>query len=361
MTASLLAQKLGVSQATVSLALNDNPAVNSETRRRVKEAALRFNYRPNRIARAMRTGRTRLIGVIVPSVRFSFYPDIIDEIERGARAHGAQCLLCQSHGSEEGLEAAISMLLEQQVDGLLLTPLDGFEKRPIHRHLGDIGLPVVFCDYDAGTKESAAASHNLEIGRMMARHLVGLGHRRIVFLQGNRRIRNYRMRFQGFRDYLKEAGVPLRPELVCGYDEPSATPVNPEESTARDSLGGYDAQGRPLDGGQVVEGLLDRGLTFTAVAAAGDLLAIPAMRALLKRKIDVPREVSVIGCSNLDAAVLLSPALTTIDQNAREIGREAVRQLFEKIGRPRSPVRRVRVTPSLIVRDSTARRKGPAR
>ncbi len=99
-TSTVLAKKLGLSQATISLALNDSPLVNVHTRERVKEAALRLNYYPNRLAQAIRTGRTQTIGVIVPSITTSFFSGIVNAIETAAKRQKMQCFLCQSHGGQ---------------------------------------------------------------------------------------------------------------------------------------------------------------------------------------------------------------------------------------------------------------------
>lgn len=343
LTCKALAKKLGVSPATVSMALNDNPLVKIETRQKVKEAALKYHYRPNRIAMAMRTGRTSMIGIIVPCARFSFFPDIIDAIEAGAKQIGAQCIFCQSNGSMDHLGKEVEILLDRQVDGIILTPFDGFEDHHTYQYLLNSRIPTVFCDYELeGGMAANVASHNLKIGRLMARHLVELGHRRIVFLQGNRNIRNYRRRYQGFKRFLEESKIPLHEELICSYDH-----LQCKES-------GLDFVRDTLEGGKHIQKLLDNHISFTAVAAAGDLLAIPAMKALQARGIRVPEDVSVIGCANLDMTALISPSLTTVDQHAQKIGTTAIQLLLEKIKNPNMLNKKIYIEPSLVLRDSTA-------
>ncbi|XHR30635.1 MAG: LacI family DNA-binding transcriptional regulator [Chthoniobacteraceae bacterium] len=334
MTSAALAKKLNVSQATVSLALNDNPIVNSETRRRVKEAALHYNYSPNRIARAMRTGKTRTLGIIIPNVKISFFPDIVNMIETEAKQHGIQCLLCQSHSSFDVLETEIKTLIEQRVDGLILAPVNNFDETVLYQQLLKSGIPTVFCDYELrGTESSSAVNDNIEIGRLATQHLVELGHRQIAFFQGYHVSRMSQSRCQGYRETLEKAQIPYSEKLVLGFDE----------------------HGGAIDGASAITKLIDDKIPFTAIVAVSDTIAISAMKEALARGLRVPEDISIIGAANLEVSALVSPGLTTIDQHPEQIGKEAIRLLLEKIESPSVASKSVVVPSSLLLRQSTAR------
>jgi DNA-binding LacI/PurR family transcriptional regulator len=331
-SAKELAAHLGLARSTVSMALADNPLINSDTRRRVRAAATRLNYKPNRVARAMRTGKTHVLGVIVPCVRVSFFPDLLDGIEQETKKAGYRLLLCQSQGPEGVFEENVRLLLEHQVEGMLLAPPEHFFGSESYRQLLQQRMPVVLLDHEKeGLAVSSVHNDNRQLGQLATEHLLQLGHRRIAYLKGPDSSENARLRLDGYRRALRTAGIACDERLIAGDD--------------------YDFTA----GRRAAEEILRQGVPFTAMAAASDMLAIGAMQVLQAKGLRVPEEVSVVGCSNLDMAPLVTPALTTLDAKPAEMAATASRLLLDQIHRGARPVEDIAVTASLIVRASTAK------
>ena len=330
-TSKSLAAQLGLAQATVSMALANHPNIALKTRQRVKEAATRLNYSPNRVARAMRTNRTHLLGILVPSVRISFFPDIVEAMEIEADRHDYRCLLCQFRSTEEAFVKQINLLEEHCVDGLVVFPVNSFAGREILTRLESRNLPVVFCDgLVEGIQAPSVHTDNVAAGRLATEHLIKLGHRRIVYLKGYWDSFNARERFEGYCAALAAHQIPLIESLT-------------------DTAGAWElAAGR-----SGIETLLDRGEAFTGVVAASDMQAVGALQALRERGRRVPEEVSVVGCANLDFAEFVTPSLTTVDQKPAELGRRALAVLMERIkGKPAVRLTEL-IKPELVHREST--------
>lgn len=330
-TARKLAADLGLAQATVSMALRDHPAISATTRRRVQEAARRCHYRPSRVARAMRLGRTFTVGVIVPNFAVSYIPAIVDAVEDEAKRGGYQCLICQSHASEASFRREVDVLIEQRVDGLVILPFGSAVNHEAYALLQAQSVPFVIADMEmpAGLEVDTVTNDNRLIGRLAAEHLLALGHRRIAFLRGWSGSLNALRRLEGYRLALERHGLAFDERLVVD-----------------------DA--RPGDDGYCpVAELLARKADVTAVVAvSSDHIAVRAMRALQARGLHVPSAVSVIGCGNHDYSALVSPSLTTIDQDAAGQGRAAFALLARRMQGQGAPEARV-VPVAVVVREST--------
>ena len=331
LTSKKLAERLGLAQATVSMALHDHPEISLTTRRRVQQAAARLHYTPSRVARAMRTGKTSLIGVVVPNFYVSYQPAIVTGIENEARRRGYQCLICQSHAAAEIFQREVDVLVEHRVDGLVIVPYDSSSSLDVFHRLQQAKRPFALADMemDGGLKADAATNDNLEIGRLAAGHLLELGHRRIVCMRDWTASHNMVRRFDGAREAIRAGGGDMDERLVL------------------------DRGNEAWDIPRAIDGLLASRTPFSAIIAPADHEAAAVMVALQARGLRVPADVSVIGCGNLDLAALVSPNLTTIDQDAVGQGRAAFELLLERMTRPAAAARHIRVAARLIARAST--------
>jgi len=328
-TIKSIAKHLGISHATVSMALRDNPLIKAETRERIKAAAVELGYVPNGIAQAMRNRRASTIGVIVGNMGNSFTGMIVEAIENEAQENGYRCLICQTHESPSELEQEIRVLEKHRSAGLIIQVLDFENQVEVYQRALLPIVPCVFCDGEVpGYPASAVLSDSRNLGFVGARHLIELGHRRIAWLQGPDR--NARERFQGYCRALKKASLEVDENLVV--------------------VGGWGFE----EGARITRELLARGNSFSAVAASSDPVAVGAIKVLMEAGFSVPGDVSVIGAGNHDFARFVTPTLTSIEQYPGEIGRQAVKMLFDRIKTPDIPVQRQTIKPRLIVRASTA-------
>jgi LacI family transcriptional regulator len=319
-TLKQVAEAAGVSLATASYALNNGGSVGRETRDRVIKEAERLGYRPNLSAKAMRTGRTGTIGMVLPDLTNPFFPLLAQTVIHAARELGYSVFLTDTQGSKEAEAQSIDALIGRGVDGLVWFPIDDLpDRQPDLR-----GVPTIVLDRTIEGFDSVLADYAAG-GKLAAKHLVEAGHRHIGIIAGPADAMSSRLRAEEASAYVEaHASVAWRVEAAFSAD---------------------------LDPG-VVQTLLKG--KATAVIAGADLIAIGAIRALQRAGRRVPEDVSVIGFDNIAWGDLCNPALTTIDMPVSEIGNEAVAMLLRRIKAPDEPRRRIVFDVALVARDSVA-------
>ncbi|MEV1168542.1 LacI family DNA-binding transcriptional regulator [Nonomuraea sp. NPDC049784] len=321
-----VARLAGVSQKTVSRVMNDEPYVSAEIRERVLAAARELGYRRNTAARALNLGRFHRIGVVsLGSALYGPASQLI-ELERRAREIGyALSVVNTLEGDDSGVAKAVESLLEQGVDGIVLSePIDVGEELRI-----DPGVPMLSLGPIAGLDETQmiiSSPSNVDAGREATGHLLGLGHATVWHVAGPSRWWAARDRVRGWREALAAAGTPEPPMLEGDWSPAS----------------GYVA-------GQI----LAANPEVTAVFVANDDMAIGVLRALAEAGRAVPEQVSVVGMDDIPAAAYLSPPLTTIHQDFKATIVHGLALLVERIeggsgtAAPNSP------STHLVVRRST--------
>ncbi len=332
-----ISKELGLSRAAVSHVVNGRAhEVSSQTRERILEALQRHDYQPNALVRSLQQKKTHVISVIVPSISISFYPDMINAIEREAQRMGYQCFLAQSHSIDALQDKIISTMREYRVDGILICPSCSSDQKEMLYRLWQHKTPVVLMDNPVeGLPLPCIRIDDERAGYLATKHLLDLGHRRIVHIRGieDEAVVNANARLRGYRQALSEAGIEPDDSLVVhGHRLPSTTLPSLEE-------------------------LLDQQVPFTAIFAYNDTYAIEAMRSLRRRGIQMPQEVSLVGCGNLAIGKLLDPTLTSIHQQPQQIGYEAMRQLNQRINDTEFVLASKLMEPELIIRQSTMRRE----
>jgi DNA-binding LacI/PurR family transcriptional regulator len=322
-----VARLAGVSPQTVSRVVNANDYVGGETRERVRAAMRQLNYRPNRAAQALVTGRTRTLGVVsVESVGFG-PSSVLLGLERAARTAGYAISVARLAAFDRSeLAGALERLQRQGVEGILVNM--GHES--LTRELLEIPVDVpLLAVEDLGDPAEPAIAVDDQAAAAMAatRLLLDLGHRTVLHLAGPRDWAAAQRRIDGWRAALDEAGAEPPPVLHGDWSAGS----------------GYDI-GRRL--------ALDRGVT--AIFAANDEMALGVIRAMFEARRDVPREVSIVGFDDVPFARYLTPPLTTVRQDFDEIGRRGVELLLNALHGSSDAVVRGTFTPELVVRESTA-------
>jgi Transcriptional regulators len=325
-----VAKRAGVSQPTVSLVLSKNAQarVSPETRARVLQAAAELGYVPNVVARSLVRSRSYAIGVIVPDLRNPFFAEVVSGAERVASEEGYAVLLCETR--EIPRERHMQALLERQVDGIMVDAVGAASMpEPMLR-----GVNLVLID-EPPDRWPGVASDAVGAGRLAAEHLLSLGHRNFGFLGPATNVHAIRMRERGFVSALAAAGVSLE-----------SASLRRVPATAAGGQAGMHA-------------LLALPNRPTAVFCSNDLVAAGALKVCSLEKVQVPEEMSIVGCDDIELASLLIPSLTTVAIPARELGARAARLLLQGLTASGSEARigsrpQRTIASRLVVRGTTA-------
>ncbi len=330
-TIKQVAQLAAVSTATVSYVLNGTGTVTEATRRRVLDAVAKLNYQPSHAARSMR-GRSYTIGLTLPAQPGRLADPALAEVLAGLSDAVASCgyyLLLAAVGSKETeAEMCLSLARTGRVDGLLL--LDMQVDDPRARALSEAGVPHV-CAGPAptGCPSPFVAVDGRAAATSAARHLLGLGHRRIGLVQLPSDLAESEPRYLGYADALVAAGIPLDPSLIV------------------------EAGRSEQDGYQALEELLSAPQPPSAVLACSDELAFGAMHALYDAGLEVGRDVSLVGFDDVPLAAHAHPPLTTLRQPRRAVGEQLAGLLIATVENRVRPPRSVTLSARLVVRRST--------
>jgi DNA-binding LacI/PurR family transcriptional regulator len=330
-----LAAHLELSPTTISLVLNRAAGARSipqHTKDRVLAAARELGYQPSFVARSLRSKRSYMVGVLVPEVSGSNLGHVLDGIEDYLIKEGYVYLVVSHRSQPKLIDRYPTMLLERSVEGLIVvdTPYD----RPLP-------MPAVaIWGHPRGDGAANIVLDHSRAAELSLRHLLELGHRKIAFFKGQAGNSDSEARLKGQRAAAGLLGVPMLRPLVV-----------PLTSNLPSPEVGYAATRK----------LLKSGAAFTALVSCHDTHAIGAIRALREAGLRVPQDVSVVGFNDTEAAAFHDPALTTIRQPLREMGRLAAEVLLRRISSKSAEGRSsaaLRVEPQLVARQSTAAARG---
>jgi LacI family transcriptional regulator len=327
-----VARLAGVSTSTVSAVINGSVPVSSARAEKVRAAMTALDYHPDEVARSLKTGRTNVVGVIVPDITNAFYPEVVRGVEEAAGKAGYSVLLCDSSEDARTEEKHLNTLFARRVDGVLLaccahsTAYDTMVRRR---------FPMVFVDrVPAAAPEGTIATDNVGSGAMAARHLIALGHERIAMLAGNLELSPHRDRLEGFRKAMQETNLPIRDEYLIS--------------------GGVQVQ----DGDDAGVQLLALHPRPTAIMVSNNQLFLGLLQALERRQVRIPEEVSVVGFDDHVWNAHFHPSLTAVAQATFEMGRRGFELLQRIMGRKPGeelPEKHVRLEAELRVRNSTGK------
>src|ERR671924_478720 len=327
-----VARIAGVHPATASRALNEETRalVNDETARRVLRAAADVGYRPNPIARGLKTNRSYTIGVLIPDLTNPLFPPILRGIEDRLEIAGYTPLTANTDNDPERELLDSQAMRARQVDGVIAATARRDHR--LHDALLDAGLELVLVNRRQEELPVSSATADDRLGmRLAVEHLLSLGHTRIAHLAGPLDYSTGLDRHESFHETMRAAGVEPDPELVLVAEAFTES-----------------------EGARLCGQLMAEGREFTAVAAANDLLALGCYDVFAERGVRCPEEVSVIGFNDMPFAARFKPPLTTIHIPHYEIGKAAAELMLERLQDGDSPPREIRLQPSLVVRGSTA-------
>jgi LacI family transcriptional regulator len=323
-----VAKLAGVSVATVSYVINNGPRPVSEgTRARVLEAVEQLGYRPHAIARSLKTGRTRTVGLLIPTLLSPGFAYLINEVEDCLAGHDYALVLASSHEDGDRESRVLNVMLSQSIDGLLYTPSSARLRDRVVQLIND-GVPVVFVDrYIPGVPADTVMTDNVKAGRQATEHLIQQGCRHIVCVSFSHEASAAVDRVEGYRQALRRHGLPVDEKMVLVIPDPGG------EAGMSALLEYSDRYGLP-------DGIMCNNQTHT----------IGVLKALRQRSVRVGDQVAVIGgffVSPWDA--LLDPPLPLVNQDLQRMARQAVEFLMQRLRGDNSPPRTVLLDPELIV------------
>lgn len=326
-TIKQVAERAGVSIATVSRAFADADAVSKALRDRVYKVARALNYRPSRVARNLRVGTSQAVGVVIPDLQNPFFTGLVRGIEGVLQAAGYTLLLANSDESPARERDVLATFRAEGVAGIIFVPINS--GKSTYQQLLAPPVHVVAVDrLPAASRVDLVTVANAEGTRTAVAHLLAIGHRAIALLGGPSQHSTAVEREEGYRGALREADVAVRADLIYRGDFREA--------------GGYLG----------IKTLLGVRRPPTAVFVANNLMTLGALRALHEMRRRIPTDVALVGFDDMPWATSLNPPLTAVAQPALEIGEAAAQLFLDRVARPDRPVRHVILETTLIVRAS---------
>ncbi|WP_433766691.1 LacI family DNA-binding transcriptional regulator [Pseudomonas putida] len=318
----------GISYTTVSHVVNKTRPVSEEVRIKVEAAIKTLDYVPSAVARSLKAKTTATIGLLVPNSLNPYFAELARGIEDYCERNGYCVILCNSDDNPDKQRSYLRVLLEKRIDGLIVASAGG--DSGLAQGLAGVRTPMVIVDRGLEGVDADLVRIDHEYGAYLAtRHLLELGHRDIATISGPATTSVAQMRLAGFCRALKDAGLQVPVERMLESDFTST--------------GGYNAAATLLEGNPP-----------SAIFAANDMIGIGVLRAAAERNIRVPTELSVIGFDDIQMSRYVYPALTTVGQSILQLGEMAAGVLLRRIATPDLAIEQRIVTPSIVIRESTA-------
>lgn len=329
-----IANVLNISAAAVSKALHNDSRISEKTKKAVRQVAENLNYQPNHLASALRNGKSKLVGVIVPRTNSNFFSSVIQNIEEILNKEGYNIIITQSNESYKKECASIDTLLFTQVDGIIASManetvnLDHFEKVKAK------GIPLIM--FDRGENDLNVDYVGIDdyySSHLIVNHLVEQGCKRIAHIGGYKHTRIFNNRIRGYVDALQMQNLPLDKELLL---ESNLTIEN-----GRDKMLQLLALNNRPD----------------AVYVAGDYAALGALQVLNESKINIPHEIALVGFGNEPFTGMVTPTISSIHQFSEEIGKKAAETFLSYMDKEtiKQTLNKIILNAELIVRESSKR------
>ena len=328
-----IAVKLNITAATVSRALNNNPKISLSTRELVQKTALKMNYEQNKLALALKSGKSHNVGVIVPRIDSNFFGSVIRGIEEELYPEGYHVIICQTHDRESLEIEKINTLLNAQVDGILMS-ISSPSIDPIHfTQVLKNNIPLIFFDRKKNIEGiSSVTINDFDGGYKVTNHLIEQGCKRIVHLNGNPDIEIFQERNRGYKQALIDHGLELNKDFII------QTKSNVE------------------DGRRVAKIIMDMNPLPDAIFSSSDFTALGAIQELKSHGVNIPEDICVGGFANEPFTKFMELSITTIDQSPIEMGRMTAKVFLEQVSTNAVKIeKKVVLIPKLLVRKSSTK------
>ena len=331
-----IANVLNISAAAVSKALHDDDRISEKTKKAVKQVAKNLNYQPNHLASALRSGKSHLVGVIVPKTNSNFFSATIHNIEEVLNEKGYNIIITQSNESFDKECKNIDTLLYTQVDGIIASMANETVDLAYYEKIKEAGIPLITIDRgenDLNVDYIGIDDYNSS--HVIVNHLIEQGCKRIAHIGGFKRTRIYNNRIRGYNDALIKHKLPIEDELLI------ETNLTIE------------------DGREKMLQLLALKNRPDAVYVAGDYAALGALQILNENQIKVPEEIALVGFGDEPFAKMVTPAITSVNQHSYKIGRIAAETFlkYSKKKKIQQSLNKIILEAQLIVRASSLKKK----
>jgi LacI family transcriptional regulator len=303
-----IANVLNISPAAVSKALHDDSRISAKTKDAVKRVAKELNYQPNHLASALRSGKSNLVGVIVPRTNSNFFSSVIENMEEVLNKEGYNIIITQSNESFKKECDNIDTLLFTQVDGIIASMANETVDLSHYEKIKSKGIPLIL--FDRGENDlnvDYIGIDDYNSSHIIIEHLISKGCKRIAHIGGYRRTRIFNNRIRGYIDAINKYNLPNDDALLM------------ESNLTLE------------DGRLKMEHLLTLDTPPDAVYVASDYAALGALQVLNEKHIKVPQDICLVGFGNEPFTSLVSPTITTIDQHSEQIGKIAAQTFIQRI------------------------------
>jgi DNA-binding LacI/PurR family transcriptional regulator len=339
-----VANSSGFSPATVSIVLNNAPLaryIAPATKKKIEESARKLGYRPNAMARFLRSKRTNSVGVMFTDITDPFCTPILRGIENSLFQEAYVPILADAHNQRNRFERYLELLLERHVEALIVVANWLFVDIHLLADFSKRNIPAATIGWELpGDTVSSVMVDNEAGGRLALEHLHKLGHRKIAFIRGPKPLIDSAPRWKGIQKFAHSVGLEIDPQLTLQLPD------------AFDPNSGFEG------GMRLTEELLQKRKKFTALLAFDDLTALGSIRALTKAGMKVPEQCSVIGFDDVALSALSAPSLTTVRQPLEAMGNLAVNIIMEGVTAAQEKrdwnITHQRVAPELVIRESTS-------
>nr|WP_232457114.1 LacI family DNA-binding transcriptional regulator [Polaribacter sp. SA4-12] len=331
-----IANVLNISPAAVSKALHNDTRISEKTKKAVRQVAKNLNYQRNHLASALRSGKSKLVGVIVPRTNSNFFSSVIQNLEEVLNKEGYNIIITQSNESYKKECDSIDTLLYTQVDGIIASMANQTVDLTHYEKIKSAGIPLIL--FDRGENDlnvDYIGIDDYNSSHIIVKHLVDQGCKRIAHIGGYKRTRIFNNRIKGYIDALEKHNLPLNDELLV---ESNLTIEDGREKM----LQLLSLENRP-----------------DAVYVAGDYAALGALQILNEKKINIPNEIALVGFGNEPFSSMVTPSISSIEQHSDEIGKQAAYVFLEHIKKDvvKQTLTKKILDVNLLIRDSSNRKE----
>jgi LacI family transcriptional regulator len=330
-----IAAASGFTASTVSRALQKDERISDATRILIESFAEQMNYRSNAVASSLRTGRSKMIGVVIPLFNRTFFASIIGGIETVMKQAGYSVMICQSNDEYESEKEAIRALMQARVDGIAISVAAQTSNFDHIQLIKNEQIPLILFDRTCAEMEGhQVIIDDFKGAKDATLHLLEQGCRKIAYFAGLQHLSTQKNRTLGYKAALAEKGIPFDDNLMI-------------ISHLKEGSGDH-----------AVNLLYEKGIEFDGIFAASDYSAVAAMRNLQKRGVEIPKSVAIVGFSDEPFTALVTPALSTVNQHTNLMG-QAVADLFMNLFQHKAQpklVNKIILEPELIIRASSLKK-----
>ena len=327
-----IANVLNISAAAVSKALHNDSRISEKTKKAVRQVAENLNYQPNHLASALRSGKSNLVGVIVPRTNSNFFSSVIQNIEEVLNDKGYNIIITQSNESYNKECDSIDTLLYTQVDGIIASMANETVDLSYYEKIKSKGIPLIL--FDRGENDlnvDYIGIDDYDSSHLIVEHLVKQGCKRIAHIGGYKRTRIFNNRIRGYEDALQKHNLPLDKELL------TESGLTIEDGRAK-MLQLLKLKSRP-----------------DAVYVAGDYAALGALQILKEQNIKIPEDIALVGFGNEPFTDMVTPRITSVNQHSAEIGKQAAKAFLKYVDNDNieQSLNKIILNAELVIRDSS--------